>query len=272
MLYKSISSLLIIGLSVMMTTTSRADVTVKINGKNGQDSVIQIKGNIGRMTTPGGQDYLVFNTATGVAVHADPGRGTYMEMDEAQINRQMEQAAALKKQMAPQLKMMKEQMENMDPATRKMLEKRMGSMKGLLNSADSNPQSLPKPKLVKQGNKKVAGLSCEANKVVAGGKHVADVCLMKSASGKISKQDYATLEATMKFFRNMAKKASGMMGSSDSQRALALANMDGVPISIDEKQGGDSFVVESVSNDKLPDSLFTDYKKLKKRNMPGLAQ
>lgn len=269
---KAISSLLIITFSAMVSAPSMADVTVKVKGKNGQNSVIQIKGNIGRMTTPGGKDYLVFNTATGVAVHADPGRGSYMEMDEAQINRQMDQATALRKQMAPQIKMMKEQMAKMDPATRKMLEERMGGMKGLLNGAGTSPQSLPKPELVKQGSKKVAGLSCEANKVMAGGKHVADVCLMKSANGKISKQDYATLEATMKFFRNMAKKASGMMGSGDSQRALALAKMDGVPVSIDDKQGGDSYVVDAVSDEKLPDTLFTEYKKLKKRNMPGFPQ
>ena len=258
-------------ISTMIANTSFADITVKVKGKNGQDSVIQVKGELGKMTSKGEKGYLVYNTATGVAVHADPERGTYMEMDEAQINRQMDQAAAMRKQMAPQIKMMKEQLANMDPATRKMIEERMGGMSGLLKGADSKPEKQSVPKLTKTGSKKIAGLKCEAYKVTSSGKHVADVCLMKSASGKISRQDFATLEATMAFFRDMAKKASGIMGGA-SREVLALISVKGVPIAIEDKQGSDSYQVDSVSNDELPGQLFTEYKKLKKTEMPNLMQ
>lgn len=264
-----IHSLLLV--SSMIANASFADITVNVKGKNGRDSVIQVKGNLGKMTSTGEKGYLVYNTATGVAVHADPERGTYMEMDEAQINKQMDQAAAMRKQMAPQIKMMKEQMANMDPATRKMLEERMGGMKGLLDGVDSKPEKQSMPKLTKTGSKKVAGLKCEAYKVTSAGKHVADVCLMKSASGKISKQDFATLEATMKFFRDMAKKASGIMGGS-SRQVLALITEKGVPVAVEDKQGGDSHTVESVSDEELSGALFTEYKKLKKTEMPSLMQ
>ncbi len=256
--------------TAMVTNVSMADITVKANDKGSQAFVIQVKGNYGKMITSGDDDYLVYNTATGVAAHVDPSRGTYMEMDKEQINKQIDQAAAMRKQMAPQIKMMKE---NLDPAMLKMLEERMGvGMSGMMDGADGPAKALPKPKLIKQGNKKIAGLECEDNKVLADGKHIADVCLMKSASGKISKQDFATLEAIMKFFREMAGKMNGMMDSGDSQRALAVANMGGVPISIEDKQGGDSYQVESVSDEKLPDNIFTDYKKLKKTQMPSFMQ
>jgi hypothetical protein len=246
-----------------------ADVTFNIKGNEGQDSVLQVKNGIGKMTTPGDTDYIVFNSKTRLAVHADPQRGSYMEMSEADINEQMDQAKAMREQMAPQLKMMKEQMAGLDPATRKMLEQRMGGMAGMMDGAGDAAKEMPKPKFEAQGNKTIAGLKCQQNKVIVNGKHIADVCVMKSASGKVSKEDFATLKATLDFIQGMAKKASSMMDAGD-EAALAAMELDGFPVSIKDKQGGDSYVVESVSDEKLSENIFTDYKKLQKKDMPRL--
>lgn len=269
MFRRTIQYVIFIFVSSMVSNVSMADATLNIKGKSGQDSVLQVKDGIGRMNTPGDKDYFVFNSKTGIAIHVDPERGTYMEMSEDQINAQMDQAKAMREQMAPQLQMMKEQMAGMDPATRKMLEERMG---GLMPGSGGTAKAPPKPKLVAQGKKTIAGLKCEQNKVTVDGRHVADVCVMKSASGKVSKQDYDTIKATMSFFQGMAKKASGMMGSGNNKDALAAMDIDGFPVLIEDKQGGDSYVVESVSDNKLAENVFTDYKKLQKKDMPSLTK
>jgi hypothetical protein len=269
MFHRTIRYVLFVFASSMISSIAMADTTFKIKGASGQDSVLQVKDGIGRINTPGGKDYIVFNSKTNIAVHADPGRGSYMEMSEDDINAQMDQAKAMREQMAPQLQMMKEQMAGMDPATRKMLEERMG---GLMPGSGGAAKAPPKPKLVAQGNKTIAGLKCEQNKVTVNEQHVADVCVMKSASGKVSKQDYATLRATMSFVQGMAKKASSIMGSGNEKSPLAALDLDGFPVSIEDKQGGDSFVVESVSDEKLAENIFSDYKKLQKKDMPSLSK
>ena len=257
----------LIAVSSVLSSVSMADATFKIKGNDGQDSILQVKNGIGKMTTPGDTDYIVFNSKTRLAVHADPQRGSYMEMSEADINAQMDQAKAMREQMAPQIKMMKEQMAGLDPATRKMLEQRMGGMAGMMDGDAEKEMS--KPKFEAQGNKTIAGLKCQQNKVTVNGKHIADVCVMKSASGKVSKEDFATLKATLDFIQGMAKKASSMMGAED-KAAMAAMDLDGFPVSINDKQGGDSYVVESVSDEKLSENIFTEYKKLQKKDMPRL--
>ena len=257
-----------LGLSIFGSAVF-ADATFKIKGTKGQDSVLLVRNGIGKMNTPGESDYIVFNSKTRIAVHADPQRGSYMEMSEADINAQMGQAKAMREQMAPQIKMMKEQMAGLDPATRKMLEQRMGGMAGMMDGAGDAEKEMPKPKFEVQGSKTIAGLKCQQNKVSVNGKHIADVCVMKSASGKVSKEDFATLKATLDFIQGMAKKASSMMGA-EEKAAMAAMDLDGFPVSINDKQGGDSYVVESVSDEKLSENIFTDYKKLQKKDMPRL--
>ena len=69
-----------------------ADATFKIKGTKGQDSVLLVRNGIGKMNTPAVNRIISFSTVRpGLAVHADPQRGSYMEMSEADINAQMDQ-------------------------------------------------------------------------------------------------------------------------------------------------------------------------------------
>ncbi len=244
-----------------------ADTTLLFKDQAGKQTTVQVADGVGRMQQAGDSGYIVFDSRTRTVVHVDPGRGSYMEMTEEQINSQMDQAADMRRKMAPQLKMMKEQLANMDPQTRKMIEQRMGGMLGMADTS-SESKAPPSIKLVPQDRKTVAGLKCRQHKVLQDGKHVADVCLVTAASGKISSQDFETLEATMGFFRKMAAKAARMTGAGDKLPALDAANVQGLPVDLRDRVKGNRFTLVSVSGDKLSSELFTAFRKLKKQQMP----
>lgn len=246
-----------------------ADATFNIKGSNDMDSTIQVKNGIGKMTTPGQEDYVVFNSKTGTMIHVDPVRGTFMEMTEAQINAQLEQAAAIKEQMAPHMDAVRAGIAGLDENTRKMIEERMGGMGGAPAAGASKPQA--PIEVTKKGSSKIAGLKCEDHQFTQAGKPVGNACLMTSANGEVSNEDFATLQATMDFLHKMTKKAGGMMDSVGGSGIMAAADVRGVPLSVDDKMGGDSFKVESVSDAKLSENLFTDYQKLQRKEMPNFG-
>jgi len=246
-----------------------ADTSLVFKDQAGKQTTVQVAGGVGRMQQADDSGYILFDSRSRTVLHVDPGRGSYMEMTEDRINSQMDQAAAMRRKMAPQLKMMKEQLVNVDPQTRKMIEQRMAGMPGMAD-AGSEPKVPASIKLVAKGRKTVAGLECQQHRLLQDGKHVADVCLIRSAGGKISRQDFQTLEATMGFFRKMASKAVQMTGGRDRLPALGTASIEGLPVDIRDLVKGNRLTLVSVSDGKLSSDLFTAYRKLKKQQMPGL--
>ena len=91
-----------------------------------------------------------------------------------------------------------------------------------------------------------------------------------AASGKLSGEDFATLEALVRLSRSMAGSASGLLGSLAEQVELMAIELDGVPIAVRDLENNRRYQVTAVSNAALSDALFNSYGRFQKQAMPSL--
>lgn len=251
--------------ALLSVTPVMADSTVTMN----DDTVVQVRNGMARMTPAGESNYVLYDTGRNLLIHVDPEEGTYLELDEQTIKKQTEAMGAMRKEMSAQMEAMRAQMQNMPEAQRKMLEQRMGSMMG-----GTAGESAPKPdvKAVKKGSRKVNGFKCNDYQLLEGKTPVADVCVAEKAGAGMSKDDFATLSAMMTFMRSMAAEAQNMAGSAGAGfDSTVMGDIEGFPVEMKDHRSGDQYGVAGVANDKLPDAPFSDYKKLRKEDIPDMT-
>jgi hypothetical protein len=118
----------------------------------------------------------------------------------------------------------------------------------------------------------VAGLHCKASGILKNGRPAAEVCMATTANGKLSKQDFATLEAIVMFSRDLASSAGNMLGDLADQLVLLAPDIDGVPVAVRDLEHGKSYRVTAVSDATLPATLFNGYTRFEKREMPDLLR
>jgi hypothetical protein len=242
-----------------------ADSTVTM-----QDStVVQIRNGMARMDPADDSTYTLYDSGRNLLIHVDPGEGTYMEIDEHFMQQQAEAMGAMREEMAAQMESMRAQLQNMPEAQRQMIEQRMGAMMGG-GAAQSAPQ--PDVKAIKQGSRKVNGFKCNDYQLSEGKTPVADVCIAETAGAGMSKDDFATLSAMMTFMRSMAQKASEMAGvMAGGIDPTVMADVEGFPVEVKDHRSGEQYGVASVANDRLSDAPFSEYKQLRKEEMPDLS-
>jgi hypothetical protein len=93
-----------------------------------------------------------------------------------------------------------------------------------------------------------------------------------SASGRLSKQDFETLETMVTFSRSVAAGAGGMLGGFEEQLEFLAVDVDGVPVGVRSMEHDRRYQVTSVSNAVLSDALFAGYGRYEKRELPGLLR
>jgi hypothetical protein len=124
---------------------------------------------------------------------------------------------------------------------------------------------------VKKGSREVNGFKCNDYQVIEGKTPVADVCIAEKAGAGMSGDDFATLSAMMAFMRSMAQQASEMAGPmAGGFDSSMMADIKGFPVEIKDTRSGEQYGVASVANSKLSDAPFSEYKKLRKDEMPAL--
>ena len=241
-----------------------ADSTVTMQ----DGTVVQIRNGMARMNPAGDSSYMQYDAGRNVLLHVDPGEGTYLELNEQTMQQQAEAMGAMREQMAAQMESMRAQLQNMPEAQRQMIEQRMGAMMG-----PGAAQSAPKPdvKAVKQGSRTVNGFKCNDYQLSEGKKPVADVCIAETAGAGMSKDDFATLSAMMTFMRSMAQQASEMAGPmAGGFDPTVMADVEGFPVEVKDHRSGEQYGVASAANDALSDAPFSEYKKLRKEEMPAM--
>ncbi|VAX02195.1 hypothetical protein MNBD_GAMMA20-2227 [hydrothermal vent metagenome] len=245
----------IIGLSALLSTaTIFADATITLRGiDDAKQTLIQVRNGVVRMGEQGDPEYSLYDQTRDVLIAVDGRHGTYMEFDQAMLQKMSAQMAGMQGMIA-------EQMQNMPPEQRAMMEAQMGGMMGL-PPADAAPGK--KLQAESRGGKTVGGVSCQSYALFDGARKVADVCMAKAGDIAISAEDYATLMAMMDFTRDMTQ-ATSMMG--EPADPLMMSDVQGVPLEMKGSADGDNFTLGSVSQGRLDAGLFEAYKALRKQD------
>jgi hypothetical protein len=242
-----------------------ADSTLQVQGSDGLNSTIQVRNGMGRVSSDGRGDYLLYDSGTGVITYVEPQKRQYTQMTAAELVSTVQAASNISQSMAPY---MDDLLAGLSPEQRKMIEQRMGRLPGA--PAAGRPVSRADVRTVDRGRYSVAGLRCQASWIMKNGRHTADVCMATAASGKLSQQDFATLESLVTLSRNMAGTASGFLGGVAGPFELLAADLDGVPVAVHDIENGRRYQVTAVSNAVLSDAHFNAFGNFRKQGIAAL--
>ena len=253
--------------ALLMTPAVHADATLTMQDVNGKmDSVIEVKGHMVRISSPGDSDYMLYDAQRDMVIHVNSARREYMEIDRNTLAGMADSMARVKKEMAPQMAMMRERLKNLPPEQRAMVEQQMGGMASL-GAMEAKPAA--RLTSVRRGSDKVAGFKCERYDVMSGKQRVSELCVATRTGAGMSKSDFSTVTAAMKFMREMAagaQKMSAGMGAAE----MSMGDVDGVPVSAKDLRSGREFRLVKVSGDKLDETRFNAYRSMSKKDMPKM--
>lgn len=264
---RSIMRGLAAALALLAGTPAQADTTLGIQGSDGLNTSIQIRNGKGRIGSVGREDYLLYDSATKLITYVEPDHQQYTQVTEAELVAMVQTAASVKETVAPY---MEDMLAGLPAEQRIMVEQRMGAMLG--TPAAGKPVTPVDIRIVKQGQQTIAGLQCQASNLLKNGQSVAEICMATSASGKLSPEDFSTLETLVKVSRSMAGKASSILDGMDEQASLLAVELEGVPVNVRDTVNGKYYQVTEVSSVALPDTLFSGYENFKKQGIQNLLR
>jgi hypothetical protein len=244
-----------------------ADATLLVQGSDGLKSTIQLRGGKGKMSAAGIDEYVVYDNGSGTITYVEPAQRQYTQVTEAELQSGLQTAASIKQSVAPY---MADMLAGLPPAQRRMIEQRMGAFPGA-PAAGRKPEA-DQIKTVARGSHIIAGLPCKASGIVKNGRPSAEVCMATAPGGKLSRQDFETLQAMVAFSRNMASSAGGMLGDQVKQLDFLVTDIDGVPVAVRDLESGKRYEVTAVSNAALADGIFNGYGEFQQKELPGLLR
>lgn len=254
----SSASTAIIAFALLGGSPVRGDTTITLkNGNGDSQSVIAVKGHMARMTDSQGQGYLLYDKARNLVIQVDTENKQYLEVDHSFLKQRAEAMAKLREQVAVY---MKEQIEQVPPEQRALLEARMNSF---MDQAE-NPPPPTEIRVEKNEDKTVNGFGCRQHALYEAKQKVAEVCLARPEEAQVSSADYATLMAMMDFMRDMAQGVHALGNDSDP---LLMSGLQGIPVSMKDLKRGEDYVLAGVSNEKLDEALFIGYKSYRKQEI-----
>ena len=252
---------------LLAAQTAGADATLIVQGSDGLKSMIQLRGGKGKMSAAGMDEYVVYDAASGTITYVEPAQRQYTQISEAELQSGLKTAAGIRETVAPY---MADMLAGLPPEQRRMIEQRMGAFPGA-PAAGSKPQA-DQVKTVSRGSLMIAGLQCKASGIVKNGRPAAEVCMATAPSGKLSRQDFETLQAMVTFSRSMAGSAGNMLGDQAKLFDFMAADIDGVPVAVRDLEGGKRYEVTAVSDATLSDRLFNGYRRFQRQQLPGLLR
>jgi len=265
---KIISAVSALMVALSPVTVTRADSTITMEDAAGTpQAVIEVKGNMARMSAPGQSDYILYDASRDLIINVDSAGQEYMEIDRATLAEFSATMAQMQQEMAPQMAQMREQLKSLPPEQRAMIEQQLG---GMANPGAAETKPAEPIRLVKRGSDKVAGFKCQVYEAMQGEEKVSEVCLATAADAGVSKADFATMSAMMGFMREMASSAQKLSAGLGGGASLMLGGTEGVPVSVKEFKGGHEYTVADVSDKGLDDARFSEYKTYQKQQMPAM--
>lgn len=244
-----------------------ADATLIVQGSDGLKSMIQLRGGKGKMSAAGTEEYVVYDAGTGTIAYVDPAQRQYTQMTATELQSGLETAAGIRETVAPY---MADMLAGLPPEQRRMIEQRMGAFPGA-PAAGSKSQA-DQVKIVARGSHMIAGLQCKASGILKNGRPAAEVCMATAPSGKLSRQDFETLQAMVAFSRSLAGSAGSMLGDQAKLFDFMITDIDGVPVAVRDLESGKRYEVTAVSDATLSDGLFNGYGGFQRQELPGILR
>jgi hypothetical protein len=240
-----------------------ADATLQYtdSGEEGSGSTLMIKGSQVRMEereADGSTVYSLFDSETRTFVMViDEERG-YAELTEDGLRAQAGEVRAMQEQF---LQQMRQQMEQMPPEQRSMMEQQMLQMgidAAMLSGEDSPvPDSSALETRRTGGSSTIGGVRCEGMEVLLDGTRTNELCVADPEKLGLSAADFATLRILFEFMQSLSDIALSMGGPFAAEMsAEMLPVVDGVPVQVKNLQDGSVITLESVSTDALSADLF----------------
>lgn len=253
----------IAALALLVPATASADTKAVYENTKGKESLtFSVKGPMVRWETAEfrrDKRYALYDGRRKTVILVDEGRRQVMEMDPDSMRKQ---SAAMRAQVGPMLKQLKQQMKNMSPEQRRMIEQHMGSF---MNQGGAGaPKATFTTKAI--GSARVDGIPCKRLSILQNGKAMHEVCVATRADAGVPRADYDTM---IKMFETMRNMASAVAPS-----AVSLpANLNGVPVEMKNDKTGQVQTLKSISTATLPAGAFKvpPYKKVSFGGLSGLA-
>jgi hypothetical protein len=264
MVYRGISSAIALWAALLAGMPAFADATLVVQGSEGLKSLIQVRQGRGKLSAAGMSEYVIYDTGSRTITYVEPGRQRYTQVTEAELQSGMQTAANIRETVAPYLD---DLLAGLTAEQRSMIERRMGAVPGAPAAGRAPAVNL---KAIARGRHSIAGLHCRASRILKNGQPAAEVCMATAASGKLSRQDFSTLDAMVSFSRSMAPGARGMLGDLADPLQFLATDIDGVPVAVRDLEHGKRYQVTTVSNAALPDALFNSYRKFQQQDVAAL--
>lgn len=265
MVSRYISAVAMAGL-MLASLPVHADATLVVRGSDGLQSTVHVRNGKGKMSADGMDEYLIYDTGIGTITYVEPQERRYTQISRKALEANVQTVASLRNTVSPYMAGM---LSSLSPSQRRMIEQRMG---GMLQPPAAGQGAKADIQTIDRGTHTIAGLRCKASGIMKQGRPVAEVCMATSASGRLSKQDFATLETMVTFSRSVAAGAGGMLGGFEEQLEFLAVDVDGVPVGVRSMEHDRRYQVTSVSNAVLSDALFAGYGRYEKRELPGLLR
>jgi len=263
MVSRGIFGVIALGTVLLAAPPAGADATLVVQGSDGLQSMIQLRQGKGRVSAAGRDEYLIYDGVGGTITYVEPALRQYTQVTRDELKAGLETAAGIKQAVAPY---MADVLAGLSPAQRRMIEQRLGALPSAPAAGGGNPGD--GISTVARGSHTIAGLNCRASGIVRNGRPSAEVCMATQASGKLSRQDFATLHEMVTLSRSLAASAGGMLNDFARQLEFLSIDIDGVPLAVRDLEHGKRYQVTGVSDGELSDELFGGYGNFSKRDMP----
>lgn len=218
--------------------------------------MVDIQGDRGRQT-------VVFLGSTQVFRMIDHEKKNYREVSQ----QEMEQMGA---QLNDAMAKLQEQLKNMPPAQRQMMEKMMKGKMGQMMG-----QTAEKTVYTAAGAGRAGQWDCARYDGTRGGEKVSEVCAVEFSDFGLQASDFAAMQKMAEFFTKImpdGMKDNFMVGS---ERWQEEQGFPGVPVSRTTFRGGKAeqrTIVKSVTRADFEDALFDVPAGYKKEAMPKMGE
>ncbi len=243
------------------------DATLTLGGSDGLESTILIRGDKGRISSADRSEYLLFDRQAQTIVFVEPALRQYTQLTVAELETMVETAAMVKETVAP---FMADILASLPEEQRAAIEQRIGGMTG--SPAAGAPARDADISTVARGKRVFSGLTCEASEIIKNNRPSMQVCMATSAGGALSAADFSMLESLVDISRSVAGTAGSMLGNMHEPVELLTADLKGVPLSVHDMEKGTRYQLTSISDAELSDTLFLDYEKLSRKDVPVLLR
>lgn len=240
-----------------------ADATLQYtdSGEESSGSTLMIKGSQVRMEerdADGSTVYSLFDSETRTLVMVIDEERSYAELTEDGLRAQAGEVRAMQEGF---LEQMRQQMEQMPPEQRSMMEQQMRQMgidAAMLSGEDSPVPDSSALETRRTGTSDtIGGVRCEGMEVLMDGTRTNELCVADPQQLGLSAADFATLRTLFEFMQSLSDIALSMGGPFAAEMsAEMLPVVDGVPVQVKNLHDGSVMTLQSVSTDTLSADLF----------------